>query len=951
MATSTSTWITGISADWSVAAAWTPALVPDSAERDVLIAAVPEAGTTYSVAILAQETFTAASVTLGDPGAVLDIAGLLRLNGGQVVATAGQVTLSGGTLSNLGTLTGLLEGRGTLNGSSPLINQGTIANDGGNLFILAPFTNAGTVITEGTGGAFLGIQGSSLSNLSGGTLTGGSYIARGSGNAFNILGIAIGASSRIVTNAAHLVLDGRASGIRGFNNGTFESIALSLQTIAAGGTLEVLGGRDFETTDPLLNAGLLRLEGGSLSTGGLAISGTLQGFGRVGGGISSTGLISATAGVLNIASPIGATGDFTVAADARAILQGADLDTPNVDGTLFQTEGLLVAGAVTGAGTLVVENGGTLRLDSAGAQTIRFGGADATVLLTDPANFTGTLVDFGPGDSFFAADRLILSGVSATAAAIVNGNTLAVIAGGTTIDTVALDGDYTGATFSAVFQGGSTVITPLSGTPARDGLDAVITVTDQAGVDDTLEGQILGVLDAAINDWGQYITGHAPLRVHLTIAGTTNGSILAEAGFAGATPTGQVIAGQDIWMPASIHALTTGTYIQGTTADINMTLFAGGANLTNLFIDPTPATDGPIPALQFDLRTVFRHEMAHGLGFSGFTNVDTGIVGNDITLFDYYIQSVLDAGSIEQAVFTGPYAQAAYAALLGTGTATPVPLTTLNNGQALFHLANASTDPLGQDLMNGIGIATGTSYAISAIDLAMLRDVGVPVTAGIVCFARGTRIRTTTGDVPVESLVTGDIVITADGRREPIIWIGRRHVDCTRHPEPTAAWPIRIRAGAFARGVPERDLFVSPNHALSFQDVLIPARLLQNKLTVQQVEVGEVEYFHVELPRHGLLLAEGLAAESYLDCGDRGIFPGNGPVIPLHPSFASQTWEAGGCAELKFVGPEVTAARKLLLRRAVAATRQASPRRASTPRRAPDRPTARVLSLVRAPVS
>lgn len=946
MATSTSTWTTGIGADWSVAAAWTPTLVPNSADRDVLIAAVPAGGTTYSVAILAQETFTAASVTLGDPGAVLDIAGLLRLNGGQVAATAGRVTLSGGTLNNLGTLTGLLEGRGTLNGSSPLINQGTIANDAGNLFILAPFTNAGTVVTEGTGGAFLGIEGPGLSNLSAGTLTGGTYIARGTGNAFNILGIAIGASSPIVTNAAHLVLDGRASDIRGFNNGIFESVALSLQAIAAGGTLEVLGGRGFQASNALLNAGLLRLEGGTLSTGGLTIQGTLAGFGQVGGGISSTGLISATGGVLNIASPIGATGDFAVAADARAILQGADLDTLHVDGMLFQTEGLLLAGAVTGAGTLVVENGGTLRLDSAGAQTIRFGGADATVLLTDLAGFTGTLVDFGPGDLLFDADRLILSGVSATAAVIVNGNTLAVIAGGTTIETIALGGDYTGASFSAVFQGGNTVITPLSGTPARDGLDAVITVTDQAGVDDALEGQILGVLDAAINDWGQYITGHAPLRIHLTIAGTTNGSILAEAGFAGATPTGQVIAGQDIWMPASIHALTTGAYIQGTTADINMTLFAGGANLTNLFIDPTPATEDPIPALQFDLRTVFRHEMAHGLGFSGFTNADTGIVGNDITLFDYYIQSVLDAGLIQRAVFNGPLAQTAHGVLLGTGVDTPVPLTTLDNGQALFHLANASTDLLGQDLMNGIGIATGTSYAISAIDLAMLRDVGVPVTAGIVCFARGTRIRTTRGDVAVEHLAEGDRVVTADGRVEPVIWIGRRHVDCTRHPEPASAWPIRIQAGAFARGVPERDLFVSPNHALYFQGVLIPARLLQNKLTVQQVEVPSVEYFHVELPRHGLLLAEGLAAESYLDCGDRGIFPGNGPVIPLHPHFASQTWEAGGCAALKLVGPEVAAARKLLLRRAVAGTR-AKPAKRPSSARASNRPSARVIPLVR----
>ncbi len=925
MATSTSTWTTGISADWSVAADWTPAGAPNSAGIDVLIDAIPVGGA-YTVSIASGQTFSVASVTLDQAAAGLDIAGVLRLNGGALAAKQGAVTLSGGTLNNLGTLSGLLEGQGAFTGSTALVNQGKIVNDAGNLFILAPFTNAGTVVTNGPGGAFLGIEGASFSNLSGGTLTGGTYISQGSGTAFNIMGIAVGASSRIVTNAATLVLDGRATDIQGFNAGTFESIALQLQTIAAAGALDVLGGRGFTAANALLDAGRLRIEGGTLATGGLTVTGALQGFGQVMGGVANAGVISASGGVLAIDGAITGLGSLSVEADGRMILEGAAATGLTADGTLFHTEGLLDVGMVTGTGTLVVENGATLALGTAGAQTIVFGGANATLRLDDPVSFTGTLVGFGPGDLLFAPDTLILAGVSASAATIVNGNTLAVIAGGATIDTIALGGDYTGATLATVVLGGDTVITPLSGGPARDGLDAIITVDDQANIDPTLERDIVGLLQAATNDWGQYVTGHAPLRISLTIADTTNGAILASAGFAGSIPSGQTIGTQEIWTPASIHALTTGSYIQGTTADINMTLFAGGSNLANLFIDPTPEEEGTVPLLKFDLRTVFRHEMAHGLGFAGFANPDTGIVGNDITLFDFHTQSIVNAGTIEQAVFTGPLAQTAYGLFLGTGVDTPIPLTTLNNGQALFHYANSAGDPLGPLLMNGIGLGTGTSVAISATDLAMLRDVGLPVTAGIVCYASGTRIRTeygansraASGDIAVEHLSVGDRVITADGVAEPIVWIGRRRVDCTRHPRPEQVWPIRVSAGAFGPGLPVRDLFVSPNHALYFDGVLIPARVLVNDLNVQQVECQSIEYFHVELRRHDILLAEGLPAESYLECGDRGVFEGAGPVITLFPGFATQTWESGGCAELKLVGAEVTAARVLLLHHAKA---------------------------------
>jgi hypothetical protein len=56
----------------------------------------------------------------------------------------------------------------------------------------------------------------------------------------------------------------------------------------------------------------------------------------------------------------------------------------------------------------------------------------------------------------------------------------------------------------------------------------------------------------------------------------------------------------------------------------------------------------------------------------------------------------------------------------------------------------------------------------------------------------------------------------------PVVWIGHRQVDCRRHPEPRKVWPIRIQAGCFGHGLPSRELFLSPDHAVLVGDVLIP---------------------------------------------------------------------------------------------------------------------------------
>jgi hypothetical protein len=180
-------------------------------------------------------------------------------------------------------------------------------------------------------------------------------------------------------------------------------------------------------------------------------------------------------------------------------------------------------------------------------------------------------------------------------------------------------------------------------------------------------------------------------------------------------------------------------------------------------------------------------------------------------------------------------------------------------------------------------------------------------------------IETVTGPRRVESLAVGDEVVTLLGGPGQIVWVGSRRVDCARHPRPETVWPVRIAAGAFGQGVPVRDLFVSPDHAVFINDVLVPARLLINGTSIVQVKRDHVKYYHLELPEHAAILAEGLAVESYLDTGDRWQFD-DGAVILLFPDFAAFTpavtmaWETRGAAPLVMTGKALDQAREWLAR-------------------------------------
>jgi Hint domain len=233
-----------------------------------------------------------------------------------------------------------------------------------------------------------------------------------------------------------------------------------------------------------------------------------------------------------------------------------------------------------------------------------------------------------------------------------------------------------------------------------------------------------------------------------------------------------------------------------------------------------------------------------------------------------------------------------------------------------FYASSLETESASDTQTSDSDIQTGS--ATYSIDLA--------------CFVSGTRLATPAGEVAVEDLAVGNLVLTLDtaaggplsghephGR--PIKWIGRRRIVLPAHPRPETVTPIRIQRNAFAESSPHRDLMVSPDHALFVDGKLISARQLVNGTTIRQEQgLGMVDYFHVELDTHSILLAEGLPAESYLDTGNRSSFT-NSEGLVAHPALNDApccTRETGSCAPFVWAEDNVRPVWRRLAGRAAA---------------------------------
>ena len=148
----------------------------------------------------------------------------------------------------------------------------------------------------------------------------------------------------------------------------------------------------------------------------------------------------------------------------------------------------------------------------------------------------------------------------------------------------------------------------------------------------------------------------------------------------------------------------------------------------------------------------------------------------------------------------------------------------------------------------------------------------VDITVYCVCFMKGTHLLTANrGYCRVELLTMDDVLETAGTllfrkKQTPIVSIGRFKIK-GRTNENTA--PVCIKRGALYDNVPCRDLYISPEHKICINHRrLISARELINGTTiVQDFLLRDVEYYHIEMETHCLLVSDNVFAESYRKTG------------------------------------------------------------------------------------
>jgi Hint domain-containing protein len=226
---------------------------------------------------------------------------------------------------------------------------------------------------------------------------------------------------------------------------------------------------------------------------------------------------------------------------------------------------------------------------------------------------------------------------------------------------------------------------------------------------------------------------------------------------------------------------------------------------------------------------------------------------------DFDVVSILGGGSQGEA--TDGYVFSALSdPTMGTLTSSAV------DGTYTFTVDPGAVHDSGTDQVISFTI-TGTSGGSTDTDTVVITI--------LICVARGTRIATRTGAVPVEDLLPGDLIETLDGGFQPVRWIGSRRIGAPEMRADGRLRPVRIRAGALGGGRPLRDLVVSPQHRVYLEDwraellfgenqVLVPAKSLINDLNIRRDHSpGGVEYFHLLFNEHQIIFTEGAPTESF----------------------------------------------------------------------------------------
>jgi hypothetical protein len=246
---------------------------------------------------------------------------------------------------------------------------------------------------------------------------------------------------------------------------------------------------------------------------------------------------------------------------------------------------------------------------------------------------------------------------------------------------------------------------------AEAGVIYNIAFDDPGGAWSPYYAAIRSNLTAAGAQWSRYLAGNAAIDISVRFD-----SIPTASGYS--ATSAYVGSSNGYWVYAQGAASEVRTGVDPNGAAPDAILEIGTSYLRDqLWFDPSPTSrTTPVPTTRTDAESVFTHELGHIFGFNGWRDGTTGALpGGYESTFDQYVVSM--GGNL---YFTGAKAVAAYGGY--------VPLTTGDYG----HLGNRAPAPgsnLLGDLMNGVQFLNGTRYGISKLDLAILADVGVPLTS------------------------------------------------------------------------------------------------------------------------------------------------------------------------------------------------------------------------------
>ncbi|MCV2870738.1 Hint domain-containing protein [Defluviimonas sp. WL0050] len=169
-------------------------------------------------------------------------------------------------------------------------------------------------------------------------------------------------------------------------------------------------------------------------------------------------------------------------------------------------------------------------------------------------------------------------------------------------------------------------------------------------------------------------------------------------------------------------------------------------------------------------------------------------------------------------------------------------------------------------------------------------------------FTPGTFIATPTGERAIEELRPGDRVITRDRGVQEVQWVGRRRFDHNELASAGHLGPILIEKGSLGKGLPERDVIVSPNQRLlvpgdrtvlrlEAHEALVAAKHLINNRTIRNVSSLGGAYIHAMCDRGTMLMANGCWMESFQPTDNNPNGLGNAQrneILEIFPELAAK---------------------------------------------------------------